>query len=220
MKTDIYNQNGKKSGSFELPKDIFNLPWNDALVHQVVVSMQANQRASIAHAKGRGEVRGGGKKPWPQKGTGRARHGSTRSPIWVGGGVTHGPLKEKNYAKKINKKMKKKSLYTALSQKLRDAEILFLDKIVITQPKTKEAFGVIKNISSIKNFEKLAIKKRNRAIVIIPKKSASGGEEINRSFRNLLGVKISEARNLNILDLLKHKFLIIANPKESLAACK
>lgn len=214
METKIYNQKAEEAGKIKLPKDIFDLPWNDALVHQVVISMQANQRASIAHAKGRGEVRGGGKKPWPQKGTGRARHGSTRSPIWIGGGVTHGPLKEKNYAKKINKKMKKKSLYTALSQKFRGGEILFLDKIIITQPKTKEAFNIVKNISGIKNFEKLAVKKRNKAIVIIPKKD----EEINRSFRNLFGVKVSEARNLNILDLLKYKFLIIANPKESLNA--
>lgn len=214
MEAKIYNQKAEEAGKIKLPDDIFNLPWNDALVHQVVVSMQANQRASVAHAKGRGEVRGGGKKPWPQKGTGRARHGSIRSPIWVGGGVTHGPLKEKNYAKKINKKMKKKSLYVILSQKLRDAEILFLDKIVITQPKTKEALDVIKNISSIKNFEKLADKKRNRAMVIISKKD----EEITRSFRNLFGIKILEARNLNILDLLKYKFLIIANPKESLNA--
>lgn len=214
MEVKIYNQKAEETGKIKLSEDIFGLPWNDALMHQVVVSARANQRASIAHAKGRGEVRGGGKKPWPQKGTGRARHGSIRSPIWVGGGVTHGPLKEKNYAKKINKKMNKRALLTALSQKFRDNEILFLDKIILTQPKTKEAFDIMKNISGIKNFEKLSIKKKNRALVALPKRD----EEINRGFRNLFGVKISEARNLNVLDLLKYKFLIVAKPKESFNA--
>lgn len=213
MKVDIHNQKGEKAGDIELSKEFFGLPWNDDLVHQVIVSMQANQRISVAHAKGRGEVSGGGRKPWRQKGTGRARHGSTRSPIWKGGGVTHGPLKEKNYAKKINQKMKKKALLTILSKKLNDKEILFLDKIVLTKPKTKEASGVIKNISDIKGFKKLSAKKKNNAIIAISKKDS----QIIRGFRNLFGFKISEARNLNALDLLKHKFLIVINPKESLA---
>lgn len=209
----IYNQEGEKINDIELPKGVFGLPWNDDLVHQVIVSMQANQRISVAHAKGRGEVSGGGRKPWRQKGTGRARHGSTRSPIWKGGGVTHGPLKEKNYAKKINQKMKKKTLLTILSKKLSDKEILFLDKIVLAKPKTKEASGVIKNISNIKGFEKLSAKKKNNAIIAISKKDS----QIIRGFRNLFGFRISEARNLNALDLLKHKFLIVINPKDSLA---
>ncbi|MBU3926031.1 50S ribosomal protein L4 [Patescibacteria group bacterium] len=214
METKVYNQKAEEAGKIKLSDDIFGLPWNDALIHQVVVSMQANQRPTVAHTKGRGEVRGGGRKPWAQKGTGRARHGSIRSPIWIGGGVTHGPVKEKKYTKKINKKMKKKSLQIALSQKLRDQEILFLDKINLLQPKTKEAIAIIKNISAIKNFENLLVKKKNRIILVVPKKD----EQINRSFRNLLGIKILEARNLNILDLLKYKFLIITNPKESLNA--
>lgn len=212
MEAKIYNQKAEEAGKIKLPEDIFNLPWNADLVHQVVVSSQANKRVPVAHAKGRSEVRGGGRKPWPQKGTGRARHGSIRSPIWVGGGVTHGPTKEKKYAQKINKKMKEKAFLTVLSQKLRDNEILFLDKIDLSQPKTKEAMSIIGNIASIKGFEKLAEKRKNNAIFALPKKE----EKINRGFRNIVGMRILETRNLNILDLLKYKFLIVSKPKESL----
>jgi len=212
MKVDIYNQGAEKTGTLELPKGVFGLPWNEDLVHQVAVAMQANLRVPVAHTKGRGEVAGGGRKPWRQKGTGRARHGSIRSPIWRGGGVTHGPTKGKNYSKKINKKMKKKAFLIALSQKLRDNEILFLDKIVLTQPKTKEANTILKTLSKIKGFEKLTAKKKNKAILALPKKDA----EILRSFRNIPGMNISELKNLNVLDLLTYKYLIITSPHEEI----
>ncbi len=110
MEAPIYNTQGKKSGTLTLPENVFDVAWNDSLMHQVVTSMQANARVSIAHVKDRGEVSGGGKKPWRQKGTGRARHGSIRSPIWKGGGVTHGPTKNKDYSRKIPKKMRAKAL--------------------------------------------------------------------------------------------------------------
>ncbi len=216
MEAKIYNQKAEEVGKINLPKDFFGLPWNDDLMHQVVVSMQSNKRVPVAHTKDRSEVSGGGKKPWRQKGTGRARHGSSRSPIWIGGGVTHGPLKEKNYSKKINKKMKKKSFYIALSQKIKDNEILFLDKIDLNQPKTKEAVVILNDISKIKNFEKLSTKKKNKAILVLPKKD----EKISRSFRNIKGLKIDEVRNLNTLSVLAYKYLIITNPKESLANWK
>jgi len=212
MKAVIYNQNAEKAGSIELPEKFFNLPWNDDLVHQVVTSFQSNKRVLVAHAKGRGEVSGGGRKPWRQKGTGRARHGSIRSPIWKGGGVTHGPTKEKTYHQKINKKMKKKAFFVALSQKLRDNEILFLDKIILSQPKTKEAGGIVKKISQIKGFEKLAAKKKNKAILALSKKD----EKLTRSFRNLPGLQISDFRNLNALDLLTYKYLILISPDEKI----
>lgn len=210
MEVKIYNQEAKEAGKIKLPEEIFGLPWNADLMHQVVVSMQANKRSPWAHTKFRGEVSGTGKKPWPQKGTGRARHGSKRSPIWVGGGVAHGPRKEKDYSKKINKKMKKKALFIALSQKLRDHEILFLDKIILSEPKTKEANVVIKSLSNIKNFEKLAGKKKNRAILALPKKDG----DIERGFRNIPGMQISRFGDLNTLDLMSHKYLIIAEPRE------
>ena len=210
MKTDVYNQEGKKTGNLELRKEFFGLPWNADLVHQVVVSMQANRRTNVAHAKTRAEVSGGGKKPWRQKGTGRARHGSTRSPIWVGGGVAHGPNRERDYSKKINKKMKKKALYVALSQKLRDGEILILDDLKISQPKTKEASLIMNSLASVEGFEKLKTKKKNTALLLVVKREA----ETQRAFRNLPGVLIDEARNLNPLQTLTYKYLIF--PKESL----
>jgi large subunit ribosomal protein L4 len=213
MEAKLYNQNAEEVGKIELSKEVFGLVWNDDLVHQVVTAMQANKRVVVAHAKGRGEVRGGGRKPWRQKGTGRARHGSIRSPLWKGGGVTHGPTKEKDYSKKINKKMKKKAFLTALSQKLRDNEILFLDKINLSQPKTKEANNIIKKISQIIGFEKLATKKKNKAILALPKKD----EKVSRSFHNIPGLQISETRNLNVLDLLTYKYLILTEPQENLS---
>src|SRR5690349_19754974 len=108
METTVYNQKGQEAGKIKLSEAVFGAPWNADLVHQVVVSMQSSARHSIAHTKTRGEVSGGGKKPWQQKGTGRARHGSTRSPIWVGGGIAHGPRSDKNYDRKVNKKAKTK----------------------------------------------------------------------------------------------------------------
>jgi len=216
MKADIYNQKAEKVGNVELNDKVFNLPWNDDLVHQVAVAMQANQRSPWAHTKTRGEVSGGGKKPWRQKGLGRARHGSIRSPIWVGGGIAHGPRKDKNYSVKINAKAKRKAFYTALSQKLRDNEILFLDNAELSQPKTKEASGVISSLSKVSGFEKITNKKSNKTILALNKKD----DNISKGFRNIPGVNIAEARNLNIMDILNYKYLIIANPRESLAVWK
>src|SRR5947207_14998089 len=129
METTIYTKEGKKKGTITLPEEVFGLNWNADLVHEVLTSLATNARTPVAHTKNRGEVRGGGKKPWQQKGTGRARHGSIRSPIWVGGGVTHGPRADKNYFRKVNKKMKAKALYTLLSAKFRDGEVLFVESL-------------------------------------------------------------------------------------------
>src|SRR3989338_10372676 len=114
MKIPVYTQEGKEAGEVALPKDVFEVKMNADLVHQVMISYAANKRQVSAHTKNRGEVGGGGRKPWKQKGTGRARHGSSRSPIWVGGGVTHGPLAEKNYKRKISKKMRAQALFSVL----------------------------------------------------------------------------------------------------------
>ncbi len=211
MKTKVYNQKGKEVEGMELPAELFAVPWNADMVHQVVTSMTSDSRDSLAHAKTRGEVSGGGKKPWQQKGTGRARHGSTRSPIWVGGGTTHGPRHEKNYARKVNKKMKNKALRAILSRKLKDGEVLFIDAITFAEPKTKIAREVWGAFAGIAGFERLATKKINAAFIVLPNKDKA----VEKSFSNFGNVEVGEARNLNPFNLLNHKFLIVADPKES-----
>src|SRR3990167_10958145 len=145
MELPLYNQNAEQVGAVNLADDVFGLPMNKDLLYQVTTSQMSNQRQVIAHAKGRGEVRGGGKKPWRQKGTGRARHGSIRSPIWKGGGATFGPTKEVNFKKKVSKKMASKALFVALSSKARDKQLLVVDGIKLQNPKTKEMAVLFKN---------------------------------------------------------------------------
>jgi large subunit ribosomal protein L4 len=172
----------------------------------------SNARVAIADTKDRGEVRGGGKKPWRQKGTGRARHGSRRSPIWVGGGVAHGPTSEKNFKCKINKKMKVKALYTVLSAKLRDGEICFVDDLTFKTPKTKDAVSAIASLSKLKGFEKMAYKSGKRALIALP----TTEEATVKSFRNLASVKVVNTIELNPVDVLTYKYLVISAPEESL----
>ena len=211
MKTDIYNIQGKKAGSVELPESIFGVAWNDSLMHQVVTTMQANARTLVAHTKGRGDVRGGGKKPWQQKGTGRARHGSSRSPIWRGGGVTHGPRNEKVYARTLPKKMRAKALFMALSRKMKDGEVIFVDSFGLTAPKTASARMALAALSGVKGFERLASAK-NAALVATPERT----EAVMKSFRNIGSIEYDNVANLNPVSVLKHKFLIIENPEAAL----
>ena len=213
METQIYNQKGKSVGKLDLPESIFGIPWNGDLVHQVVTAMQANARTPVAHSRTRGEVSGGGKKPWRQKGTGRARHGSSRSPIWKGGGVTHGPRNDKIYAQKINKKMKVKALYTVLSEKLRKGQILFLEELNLKNIKTKDAVGVIKDLSTVKGFEKMSGGKKLNTYMTLPAKN----ETVKKSFANIKTIEVDEVRNLNPVDLLSFRYIIISQPKESIA---
>jgi large subunit ribosomal protein L4 len=211
METIIYNIQGKESGKLLLPESIFALPWNADLVHQVVVSEESSRRTPVAHTKDRGEVRGGGKKPWKQKGTGRARHGSTRSPIWVGGGVAHGPRNDKNYARKVNRKMKAKALFTILAKKQRDGEIIFIDSLSFAEPKTKFGKGFIDTIGKVKGFERLSTKKTNKAYI-----AASASEkEVKRVFSNFGSVEVGDVRNLHPVDVLKYKYLVITKPEEA-----
>jgi large subunit ribosomal protein L4 len=216
MEATVYNQSGKPTGKISLPKSVFDAKWNADLVHEVVRLMNSNSRNNIAHTKTRGEVRGGGKKPWKQKGTGRARHGSTRSPIWVGGGIAHGPRNDKNYSRKINKKAKVGALYSILSRKLKDNEIIFVDAINFEKPKTNEAKAIISNLSKVKGFETLSTKKHNTAIVALDKKS----DFVYKSFNNFGNISVEEFRNINPVSILSHKYLVIANPEESLKIFK
>lgn len=212
MKVNLYNQKGEKSGTTELPDNIFGLKWNADLVHQVVTSQVANLRQLVAHAKGRGEVHGGGRKPWRQKGTGRARHGSIRSPIWKGGGVAHGPKKERVFKKKINKKMAKKALWTVLSAKARDGEIVMLDNLKFAESKTRLASEMFAKLVKHKELERIT--KGNGVLV------ALGGKDdgARRALRNLPYVGIDEARNLNAREALQFKYLLF--PKQAIEVLK
>lgn len=191
MKADVYNANGEIIGQTELSELIFDLDINHDLIHQVAVSMAANQRKPWAHSKDRSERRGGGKKPWRQKGTGRSRHGSRRSPIWRKGGVTFGPRKERDYTQKINKKMRKKAILMMFSSKVKDKELKIIDQLDIN--KTKQAGQILKNLNI--------------------NKSALVAQE-NKAFRNIPKTKTIAAQNLNVLDLLNHKYLLL--PKEAI----
>ena len=206
-----YDFTGKEVGEIKLPANVFGLSWNADLVHQVISSMLSDSRVIYAHTKDRGQVRGGGRKPWKQKGTGRARHGSSRSPIWVGGGVAHGPNGLRNYSRKINKKMKIKALYTILSKKLKDGEILFVDKFEILKPKTTEAIEILSSLSKIKTASDILSKKNNSAIIAISGKK----QAFEKSFANIGNVIVDEVRNINPVDLLNKKYLVIENPIES-----
>lgn len=211
MSHDIFSSQGKKKGSFELPESIFALPWNASLIHQVVTAMEANARQPLAHVKTRGEVRGGGKKPWKQKGTGRARHGSIRSPIWIGGGVTHGPRNDKVYSKKINKKMRGKALAIALSQKVRDGQVLLVDEMAFTAPKAKEAKSILSNLSKLEGFANIN-HQRNAILIALPQ----GDTVLTKSFRNFGNVKIMEVSQLNPVEVLRYKHVAIVSPEETI----
>ncbi len=212
MEATIYNQTGKEAGKIKLPENIFAVPWNEALVHQVAVSMMGNARTPIAHAKTRGEVSGTGAKPWRQKGTGRARHGSRRSPIWVGGGVAHGPRNDKDFSRKINKKMKTKALFVALSKKFKDGEVVFVNDLLMRVPKTKEAKNIISSLSKIEGIKGIS-KKKNAAFIALSDKN----EDTLKSFRNFGNLEVGQTKDLNVLDLLQYKYLIMAEPEKSIA---
>lgn len=204
MKVDVYDAQGKTISTTLLPKEIFEVPLNSDLVYQVATSQMANRRRVIAHTKDRSEVRGGGKKPWRQKGTGRARHGSIRSPIWVGGGITFGPRKDRVFKKTISKKMRRKALFMVLSAKVKENLLIVLDKLKLEKPKTKEIINILKN---------LPCKDRN-CLIILP----DYDKNVILSARNLSKISTVEARNLNTLDLLSFKYLLM--PKDTIKTIK
>ncbi|MEO6536725.1 MAG: 50S ribosomal protein L4 [Candidatus Paceibacterota bacterium] len=212
MEATIYGMNGASNGTVSLPEEIFATKWNADLVHQVVIGMQANARPTVAHTKFRSEVSGGGKKPWKQKGTGRARHGSNRSPIWRGGGVTHGPRAEKDYSVKINRKMRLAALKVVLARKWKDGEIIFIDRITFDTPSTKTAKSAILAIAKGSSKPTLATKRVNAAVIAFAAKDATA----EKSLRNFGSFITEEVRNLNPLDLMNKKYLVISDPAASL----
>jgi large subunit ribosomal protein L4 len=212
IEAKIYNQKGAEAGKISLSEKVFAAKWRADLVHQVVEGMRSNKRAGTADTKDRGEVRGGGRKPWKQKGTGRARHGSSRSPIWVGGGVTHGPLSAKNYKRKISKKMRAQALFSVLSKKLKDGEIIFVDTLSLGDIKTKKALEVIKNLAKASGVKTLMQSKKPKMLTALFERD----EKAEKSFRNLPQLEIVFLKNLNPLDVLNHRYLLIEKPAEAI----
>jgi large subunit ribosomal protein L4 len=200
MNADLYTIDNTKAGTIELPEAMFGAPWRPALVQQVLLAQQANARRPWAHAKGRGEVSGGGKKPWKQKGTGRARHGSIRSPLWRGGGKAHGPSKERDYSQKVNKKMKQQAVASVLSKKLKDGSLKVFESFALESPKTKVASTILRTITGIapkaKRFDALIIRDPEN-------------KNLTRAARNLVKTKVLSPNSLNIYDLLNYKHVFV-----------
>ncbi|MEN9338039.1 MAG: hypothetical protein RIQ41_353 [Candidatus Parcubacteria bacterium] len=213
MKVNIYTIEGKVGKALEVPEAIFGAEWNADLVSQVLYSQASNRRAGTAHTKNRAEVRGSHKKPWAQKGSGRARHGSAQSPLWKGGGVTFGPRNEKNYKKTIPRGMKIAALYALLSAKVREGKVIFVDSLDETTGKTKAADAIMKNLSSVEGFKTLCYKKPNNVYMTVKK----AGDVTKRSFRNLPYMTLHNMEDLNPLDIANSRYLVIANPEETIS---
>ncbi|MFA5109424.1 MAG: 50S ribosomal protein L4 [Patescibacteria group bacterium] len=200
LKIKVYNQTATAVKDLELNAEIFGVKPNNELLHQALVAAQANARQVLADTKDRSEVSGGGKKPWKQKGTGRARVGSSRSPIWIGGGVTFGPTKDRNFKQKINQKMKQKALFMALSDKVITEALVVLDNLEFAEYKTKKFAAMLSAL------EKNVLHNERRNILII---SNTKDKKTQYSGRNLPGVKIINLENINLLDLLNYKNLLV-----------
>jgi large subunit ribosomal protein L4 len=200
MKVTVYNLDKKEVGTIDVPDKIFGTKWSPDLVHQALVVQGANSRNIVAHTKNRGEVRGGGKKPWKQKGTGRARHGSIRSPLWRGGGVTFGPRKERIFERKINKKMRFIAVLSVLSNKFASKNITVVDGFS-SAAKTKEFSNSIKNILTPKTNTTFIFSDKNKGL--------------NKAARNIPKVETISPKSLNVYDLLWPKNIVIE--KEAIA---
>ena len=206
MEKTIYSIKGTKSGNITLPSSLFEAKWNSDLVHQVITSMESNQRAGTAHTKNRGDVEGSRRKPWKQKGTGRARHGDKRSPIWKGGGVTHGPRNERNYKKTITQSMKNVALVSVLSQKLKLDRILFTEKVELELSKTKDAAVILSTLSKIEGAKNITRKDARICLVV-----ADAPRTLINSFRNIPQVSLVSARQLSPQDIVMSRYLILTD---------
>lgn len=203
IKTNLYNKEGAVIGDVELPENIFGLKPKKDLIHEAVVAQDSASRIKYAHVKMRGEVRGGGKKPWAQKHTGQARHGSIKSPIWRGGGVTFGPTDEASYTKKINVKKKRLALLMVLASKFQEKTLFIIDDLKMAEVKTKEVVKILKNL-----------KLEKTTLVALPEKD----KNVYLSSRNIKGVMTIPANSLNVVDLLRYKNLLM--PKEAIEVIK
>ncbi len=186
----IYNQEGKAVGELALNEALFGIKPNKSLVHEVMVAQRNNARRAIANTKTKGEVSGGGKKPWKQKGTGRARQGSIRSPQWVGGGIAFGPLAERNFSQKVNKKAKRTALLMALSDKVIDKKMIAIESIKSDLPKTKIFVEMVKKLPL------------ERTTLLI---TAASNPSLLRMVRNVQNVKLVTANSVSLNDVLKYR---------------
>lgn len=196
IQVPVYNKLGVQTGTVDLAPEVFGVEVNTTLVHDVVVSSFANQRQVLAHTKTRGEVRGGGKKPWRQKGTGRARHSSIRSPLWRGGGITFGPRNDRNFKEAINKKAKAKAMRMILSDRIANGALLIVDDFAFAEPKTK-LFASLKAALPVS---------RRRAIVVSDKKD----EALLQMTRNIATVKTTFVGEFGVLDMVQHPYMIMS----------
>ena len=200
MKLSVYNQEGKPVNEVELDTSIFDGKVNQALLYQAVLMYRANKRKGLAATKTRGEVSGGGKKPWRQKGTGRARVGSSRNPVWIKGGVAHGPHPH-SFAYTLPRKIKIAALKSGLNAKLKDDSLLLLDSLKLEAPKTKAAVLILKNLDS----KKKAVFANKKILMV----SSELDKNLELSFRNINNLTLTTAKGLNTLDILKAQKMII-----------
>ncbi len=199
-KVAVYNLQGEQIGERELNEEIFGAPVNEALLHQVVVGYLANQRQGTADTKTRGEVRGGGRKPWRQKGTGRARQGSIRSPLWPKGGIVFGPH-PRDYRQELPVRVRRTALVSALSAKVRDGELVVLDGVALDKPKTRVIAGLVDRLQA------------KRAMIVTP----ATDRTVYLSARNIPGVLVRPAVDLNAYDVLSHgKIMLVSEAVDRL----
>jgi large subunit ribosomal protein L4 len=202
-KVKVHDQSGKSVGEQELDPAVFDVEVNQPVMHQVVVAGMAAARRGTQATKTRAEVAGGGRKPWRQKGTGRARHGSIRSPIWTGGGVAHGP-KPRDHSLRVNKKMKRLALRSALTDRAREGRIKILDAISFDEPSTKDALGVLESLQT-----------QDETVLLV---LAKPDQVVEKSFRNLGEVKIDYPGNVSTYDVLYADWIVFT--REALEAVK
>lgn len=212
MEKTLYSIKGTKAGSITLPSSLFEAKWNADLVHQVITSMESNQRANTAHTQNRGEVEGSRAKPWKQKGTGRARHGDKRSPIWKGGGVTHGPRNDRNYKKTITQAVKNVALASVLSRKVKGDTVLFTEKVNLTDAKTKDAAGILATLSKIDGAKNITRKDARVCLVV-----AEAPRALINSFRNIPQITLVNARQLSPQDIVMSRYVIVTDAEAAVS---
>lgn len=212
MEAKHYKNDGTQKGTVELPEALFNVPVNHDLIHQVVTVLEANRRTPVAHTKDRSEVSGGGRKPWRQKGTGNARHGSIRSPIWRGGGTTFGPRKERAYEKQVPRRMRSRALFSALSEKFRRGEVLFADAPEIGEPKTATARSYLKALADTVGATDMPAHPNRSVCIVVPEHS----ETLLKSFRNIGTTCVIPANELTAREVVHFRYVVILDPESTI----